>query len=148
MAGKVYTFTMEQPLESYKYLYVPVNELDKILPEVEGYIRRGLGDEITYEQIVQALMDQDITLWIVWKNGIIAVYITRVSEFHGIRYYEVIAMSGKDVLDWLDPALENVEKTARGLGVDRLRFMGRDGWLKMFQKRGFEKTHIVMQKVL
>lgn len=139
---------MVQPLQSYKYLYVPTDELDEVLPEVEGYIKRGLGDEVTYDQIVKGLKVKDITLWIVWKNGIIAVYITRVSEFHEIKYFEVIAMSGKDVLDWLDPALENVEKTARSLGVDRLRFMGRDGWLKMFQKRGFKKTHIVMQKVL
>ena len=60
---------------------------------------------------------------------------------------EITSIGGKHYEKWLH-LLDDVVKWGKDMGCQRVILTGREGWLKVLKGKGFEKTAIVLERVI
>lgn len=99
--------------------------------------------EYTIEMIEAKVISQE---WMIWLSGTgKSAWITEIFENDLGRCLTIPYVGGE-----MDELLENydmIERMARDLGCVKLYLMGRAGWFRVFQDRGFKQEHIIGKRL-
>src|SRR3954447_13482702 len=73
--------------------------------------------------------------------------ITRLLPYPRLTVCELLACVGDDREAW-EPLLEDIERWAKANGAALMQPIARPGWERVLAKRGYRKTHVMLEKVL
>lgn len=121
------------------------NEIDKHWDEIAPHLYRlqrlgHIGVDEMREQLKGALRQ----LWGYHEDGkVIGLTITRMAG----KTCEIVAAVGKQTnAGQIEETYREIERWAKSVGCERIRVIGRRGWLRKFPE--FQQTGIVMEKDL
>jgi hypothetical protein len=81
------------------------------------------------------------------ESPIRVMLLTRLLSYPRLRVCEVLACVGDDRPAW-EPLLDHVEAWARAQGCALMQPIARPGWERVLAKRGYRKTHVMLEKKL
>lgn len=73
--------------------------------------------------------------------------ITRLLPYPRLTACELLACVGDDRAAW-ETLLEDIERWAKASGATLMQPIARPGWERVLTKRGYRKTHVMLEKVL
>ncbi len=92
------------------------------------------------EWVLARLLARDAQLWAIHeKSGPIAAVVTMVQQREDGRHCLLWLIGGSRARDWADDFLARVETWARTLGCVALWGVGRVGWKRIVEPRGFRR---------
>lgn len=137
-----------------KSTIIPVETrlLDYYWPHVVSYIEDALehtDQETSLGSILSDIANQKRQLWIVKHNGeYLAGIITQIEEyFSGLKVGQITFAGGRNHELW-DHFTDIVGKWFKEQDCDKIEIIGRMGWKRLYQKRGFEPKYLIMRKDL
>lgn len=100
------------------------------------------------EKALDSVVEGKTQAWLVMDGETpIAGVLTEIFDTLDAKTLEVLAVGGKDVSKWL-LMLDWVADWGQSQGCKRLVVTGRIGWQRLLQPMGFEKTAVVLERVL
>jgi hypothetical protein len=101
--------------------------------------------------IVRAVTRGEFQLWLGVTereaHPVQVILITRVLNYPRLRACELLACVGDDRESWED-LLDEIERWARDRGCALMQPIARPGWERVLAKRGYRKTHVMLEKPL
>src|SRR5262249_27171526 len=73
--------------------------------------------------------------------------ITRLLPYPRLTVCELLACVGDDREAW-EPLLDDIERWAKAHGAALMQPIARPGWERVLARRGYRKTHVMLEKVL
>jgi hypothetical protein len=119
---------------------VPRQHVDEIWSQVSGYLEGAA--EYTYgrysvEDIYDAIMDYDHTLWISFnEQGIKGAVVTNFIHYPKKKYLCMTFCGGVQLNQWKDPIIKLLQQWAKDNHCDGLEATARLGWTKIFKDDG------------
>jgi hypothetical protein len=127
------------------------DQISEVWPEVCPWIEaaaettRGKWDA---EDIRAGLLTGEDQLWI-WKTDTaFAVGVTRLANYPKQRVCNLRIVTGTSMAEWAQPCIETIEAWARENGCHAMEFQARPGWERFLKGRGYDKTHVYMERAL
>ena len=102
------------------------------------------------EDIKSWLEKGTMQLWVAFDNNdkkIKCVTVTEIRQYPKYKVCDCKITTGTDYKSWVD-FMDNVVNWARSLGCKKMEIFTRPGWEKVLKRKGFEKTHVQLEKVL
>lgn len=75
------------------------------------------------------------------------ILITRLLPYPRLIACELLACVGDDREAW-EPLMDDIEAWAKAAGATLMQPIARPGWERVLAKRGYRKTHVMLEKVL
>ena len=120
---------------------------DKCLPHINSALDYGLG-EYEAEDILIAIEEQRMQLWIVWDKGHIGTVVTQVHTYPNKKILLGLLLAGDRFKDWKHPLDETLTNFAKHEYCNYIEMFGRKGWKKMLEDTNFkEKIHIYTKEI-
>ncbi len=123
----------------------------RVAPLIEKSLDHGNArHEWTIEGIYETLLNQEKSLWIVFKNGeIIAAVITSIihHNFTGNKTACIDFAGGEDFKSW-SMFTDYIEPIYKSLGCGMITIAGRLGWLRLHTDKGYKPIYHVIGKRL
>ena len=113
-------------------------------PLVKDDVNKALDGTLTVDDIYQKLLKHEAQLWVVHDGEIKAIIVSEIVDYPQIRTIRALAMTGKDLEQWLDMMIETISKWGIENGAHIIEAGGRMGWKKVLEKRGFKNPKIYM----
>lgn len=127
------------------------DEIDAVWPEVRPWIERACATnrgKYDAEDIRTGLLAGEDQLWI-WKTTTaFAVGITRLANYPRQRVCTLRIVTGTNAAEWQYEAIETIERWAKANGCHAMELQARPGWARRLRSRGFEMTHLYLEKPL
>lgn len=103
--------------------------------------------------IIKMLVGGDFQLWVLVDDDGApqVVYLGRIVIFPRRRVYEPLAVASTDMPEYLDSWLESfeqIEKWAKDRGCDMVQSLARPGFERSLRKRGYKRSHVLLEKEL
>lgn len=126
-------------------------EIDAVWEEVRPWIdaacKRNRG-KYDANDIKAGLLTGEDQLWI-WKTPTaFAVGITRLANYPKQRVCTIRIVTGTNAAEWQEQAMETIEQWAKASGCQAMELCARPGWARRMRGRGFETTHLYLEKAL
>ena len=139
-------------LEKATIIPVEIGLLDYYWPHVVSYIQDALehtDQEISLESILSDIANQTRQLWIIKHgNEYLAGIITEIEEYDtGLKVGQVTFAGGRDHDLW-DHFTDLVGEWFKEQGCQKIEIIGRLGWKRLYEKRGFKPKYLIMRKDL
>ncbi|MEM5294247.1 hypothetical protein VSR82_07875 [Burkholderia sp. JPY481] len=120
---------------------------EEVRPWIEAACRRNRG-KYDAEDIRAGLLTGEDQLWI-WKSPTaFAVGITRLANYPKQRVCTLRIVTGRNAAEWEGEAMETIERWAKANGCHAMELCARPGWWRRLRTRGFENTHLYLEKSL
>lgn len=100
------------------------------------------------EDIRAGLLSGDDQLWIWRTPTAFAVGVTRISNYPKQRICAIRIVTGSNAAEWQQETLETIERWARAQGCHAMELCARPGWERRLRDRGYDKTHVYLEKAL
>jgi len=143
--------TMLKPIESLstplsvEIIGIPAEQVDDIWEDVKPFIQKGLDygpDKWGIDHVKQTLLDENMQLFIVVYDKILAALVTEVTQFPLEKTLSVMCLGGENVHLWIDKLLKTLEKWADEMNAT-FEVIGRPGWEKIL---GYKRTAVILRK--
>lgn len=130
---------------------IQIKDIEAVWPEVRPWLEDACATsrgKFMVDDIFDGLMAGVDQLWI-WKSPTaFAVGITRLSEYPRQRVCNLRIVTGRNMGEWAQPCIETIEKWAKAQGCSAMEFQARAGWERFLSKRGYDKTHVYLERSL
>lgn len=131
---------------------VPIEQVPSIWPTCGPLLRKAAettGPRFSEMDIFDHIMDGVIALWVVIdEEEIVASLTTRIVAYNKCKALSIDWVGGSRMRDWLNDALDILEKYARDSDCNRLEGYGRKAWGRALSKRGWEPDYIAYKMEL
>jgi hypothetical protein len=101
--------------------------------------------------VARAVAEERFQLWVGSDAAdparVCVMLLTRLMRYPGLLACELLACVGDDRPDW-EHHLETVEAWARAQGCGLMQPIARPGWERVLARRGYRKTHVMLEKKL
>lgn len=130
---------------------IPAHLIDEVWDEVRPWLAdacktsRGKFDE---NDIRIGLLERDDQLWIWRTPTAFAVGVTRLINYPKQRVCQLRIVTGTNMDEWAQPCIEAIERWAKANGCDAMEFQARPGWERFLSCRGYDKTHVYLERAL
>lgn len=97
--------------------------------------------------VLDAIRDGMQMLWVVYneeKAKAQGCLVTEILAYPRAKALSIFLLGGDDFSEII-ALLDELKDYAQGNGCKTIEFYGREGWEKVLEPHGFEKTHIVMR---
>ena len=142
---KVYIILTAQHTQNYNLLRAMPGDGAVVKRFIELAINKS---DMTYNGIIESVKNNELIMLAIVGDEVEGIVLVRDSYFYDVHLLEIVGIGGENMSGWLEQGLSKLHELAKSLNIDKIVFSGRDGWLKKLAEFGYEKTHIVMQKVL
>lgn len=120
---------------------------EEVRPWLEAACETSRG-KFDAEDIRAGLLSGEDQLWI-WKSPTaFAVGITRLSNYPKQRVCNLRIVTGENMAEWAQPCIETIEQWARANGCHAMEFCARGGWERFLTRRGYDRTHVFLERTL
>lgn len=130
---------------------IPYEAVDDMWPVVEPWLVRAahMQDSVyDADDIKEAIHRGDLALWVIFDGPVpVATFTTRVTQTPKVRVMSMDWVGGTRMSEWLDDAMEMIERYARDMGCTRLEGGGRKGWVNALSKHGWKQKVSVMKEL-
>lgn len=130
---------------------VPAEKLEEYWPQVRELIAQSCersGGRYAPVDLMREILGRAAQLWTAERDGKVeAIMLTRLVNYPQARICEAFVCVGAGMEEWL-AYLSTAEQWARENGCKRFVPIARKGWAKVLAARGYELTHVVLEKVL
>lgn len=98
--------------------------------------------------LFEACLKGEQVLWVVADEDkeILTGFVTQLLVYPQYRALAVQFLGGKRMKEWLDPAIETINRYAGDLGCETIEGYGREAWIRWLRPRGFRKAYAVFEK--
>lgn len=114
---------------------------------VRPWIKRAIEAEDiklhNEEDIYTDLMTKDMQLWVMDS----ACVVTQIQVYPRAKICVIVLCGGSGMGGWVD-GIREIEEWAKAEGCDAMKVHGRSGWEKVLNRYGYERSAIVLQKVI
>ena len=119
---------------------------DKFKPLISKALEHA-NSEITLDYVLKCIYNSDMII-IYWTDGEAElIELLEIVVFpSGKRVVNLIATSGEGMLDCIDDMLEKFDDVARMYHCEELYAIGRMGWKKILESKGFEFAHVMLKR--
>lgn len=130
---------------------IPAHLVDDVWDEVRPWLvaackrSRGKFDE---NDIRVGLLERDDQLWIWRTSTAFAVGITRIINYPKQRVCQIRIVTGRNRREWEGECISVIEQWAKAQGCHAMELQARSGWGKVLSRRGYEKTHVYLERPL
>jgi len=111
----------------------PQDELARRWHVIEPLLARATARSRCYEPIdvLRLAMAGQMMIWIVEREGkIVAVLVSKVTQYPRRRILEMLFAGGSRMKEWLPIAIPLFDQCARETGCDSIASVGRKGWAR------------------
>lgn len=127
---------------------VKVDDVDLVWPVVKPMLQRAIeyndGDFDT-NFVLSRLMNSTMQLFVGYnEKEIIYSAVTEILPYQKRKALRIVLMGGKNIDSWVDTKI--FEKFAVSQECDRIEIVGRKGWIKKLETRGYKQTHYIVTK--
>lgn len=132
----------EQPIEHsptispVSYLWVSLEDLDGVWPEVASTIEKSLSyfdGRVCIDDVFKSLKDCKQQLWIACLNGeIVGAAVTEINIFPRKKILTIAYLAGHDFELW-KPGIEVLKDFALHHGCKSIQIHGRKGWVRLLK---------------
>ena len=134
-----------------KAIVVPKEYLNLVWYKVEPLLRMATehsNDRYNTDIILKDLHADLKLLWILLdeEDEIQVALTTSVEDYPGRRAIRVSFAGGKNFLDHTDVMEEVITDFGRSIGCTQFEVLGRWGWKKVLEPKGFKLSYICMDK--
>ena len=117
-----------------------------MLPLIEEIIAASKG-RMTAGDIFRLIAAGKAQLWVAETDRIRAVALTEFIRFPRRQICRVWACVGRGMDEW-HPLIDEIEAWAKAEGCDAMRHEARKGWARVLAPKGYEMTHVILEKEL
>lgn len=132
-----------------RLIYCPPYCLDEDLDRYRERLERAIAfdmDEIDLVEIMQHIRaDHWLLLEIEYRGQDKGLIICERVKVRGGMALSLLSIVGEDLRIWIDDIHVDLQILAESQGCDRIRLVGRMGWLKYLKPRGYESKRIIME---
>lgn len=121
----------------YDVVQIPLRLVADIWGYAYPYIMLGrhANPELTFDDIVEGIIDQSVQLWIVVENRdgkkLKAVFLTSVERDKEDWVLSLFNLGGEDPKSWVSACHQAMHEFAKKEGCARVRLCGRPGWQRI-----------------
>jgi hypothetical protein len=129
---------------------VKVGDIDLVWPVVLPMLQRAIDfndGDFDGNHVFERLMEDTMQLFIGYNtDDIIYAAVTELIPYQHNKALRIVLMGGKQINSWVDT--KTFEKFGRLEGCNRIEIVGRKGWVKKLESRGYRQTHYIVTKEL
>ena len=129
---------------------VKVGDIDLVWPVVLPMLQRAIDlndGDFDGNHVFERLMEDTMQLFIGYNtDDIIYAAVTELIPYQHNKALRIILMGGKQINSWVDTKI--FEKFGKLEGCNRIEIVGRKGWVKKLESRGYKQTHYIVTKEL
>lgn len=134
-----------------KVIRIPAQEAPAIYPSVSHLIQKALDrghGEIGHNGIVVELANDLKQLWLVTDEqySILGACITEHIKYESHRIIRMCLLGGSGLGDWSDSLREAVEQFGKDLGCKGVEVIGRKGWIRHLESKGYKPVYYTLRK--
>lgn len=125
---------------------VPSDSVLDVWHEVRDSINKGLKEgDGNFEEIdiLNGCVSNQMTLW---RHGASAL-VCQIISFPRKRVCHVLVLGGAEMRNWF-PHIDILEAWAKSIGCHRIEELGRRGWTRVLEGKGWEQVNYQMRKIL
>lgn len=126
-------------------------DIDDMWQEIEPFIVKVLNkmeDSTPIESIKNDLLKSARQLWLVKSDEVIkAVVITTIQDYGKQRTGVLSYISGEDIREWIS-GIDAIGDYFKAMKCDKFSIIGRRGWKKFIECRGFKEKKTVFERGL
>lgn len=109
--------------------------LELLAPAIEREAR-NIGPEHVYDDIAAG----NSLAWVVEvEDKLVGSFVTSLVQHPRRRTVSIDYLAGSGLSEWVDEALSAVKISAKQCGAQAIEGNGRDGWIQVARKLGFER---------
>lgn len=129
---------------------VSPSDIGALWETVEPYIETALeasGALTSSTQIQRKLMNGKMQLYVVVREKIIGAFTTEIEQNDKGKVLRSVTVSGESFDDWIADMNDMLKAWANELGIDKIQFIGRIGWIKhkRLKSLGWKPVSVVME---
>ena len=129
---------------------VKVGDIDLVWPVVLPMLQRAIDlndGDFDGNHVFERLMEDTMQLFIGYNtDDIIYAAVTELIPYQHNKALRIVLMGGKQINSWVDTKI--FEKFGKLEGCNRIEIVGRKGWVKKLESRGYKQTHYIVTKEL
>jgi len=129
---------------------VKVEDIDLVWPVVLPMLQRAIDfndGDFDGNHVFERLMEDTMQLFIGYNtDDIIYAAVTELIPYQHNKALRIVLMGGKQINSWVDTKI--FEKFGKLEGCNRIEIVGRKGWVKKLESRGYKQTHYIVTKEL
>lgn len=129
---------------------VKVDDIDLVWPVVLPMLQRAIDlndGDFDGNHVFERLMEDTMQLFIGYNtDDIIYAAVTELIPYQHNKALRIVLMGGKQINRWVDTKI--FEKFGKLEGCNRIEIVGRKGWVKKLESRGYKQTHYIVTKEL
>ena len=127
---------------------VGVNDVDLVWPVVKPMLQRAIDfndGDFDSNFVLSRLLNSTMQLFVGYNpKEIVYAAVTEILPYQKRKALRIVLMGGKDIDSWVDTKI--FERFARSQECDRIEIVGRKGWIKKLETRGYKQTHYIVTK--
>jgi hypothetical protein len=127
---------------------VKVDDVDLVWPVVKPMLQRAIeynDGDFDSNFVLSRLLDSTMQLFVGYNpKEIIYAAVTEILPYQKVKALRIVLMGGKDIDSWVDTTI--FERFARSQNCARIEIVGRKGWIKKLETRGYKQTHYIVTK--
>lgn len=125
-----------------------VAEIHKNQDVIVEYLLKVINKtpEVTLKHVMEAIEKGDSQLWLSYKGKEVLGAVVTKGVTYPARFRLLIHLcGGKDIEEWVDSAISNIEKFAKEKGLDGVEIYGRKGWTKLIPSYSSDIVYMVKE---
>ncbi len=120
-----------------------------LLPHVAEAIARDPYMSISINEVERQLRDGFAQMLVAVDDGdILGASVVQMFKRGDKRILHILTTAGVDLVRWMEPMLEEMERLAAVQGIDAITLSGRPGWTRTLRPFGYRTDHVQMIKEL
>jgi len=131
---------------------IPVGQVAGIIPALLPYLQESqewTKGRATVDDILRFILNGSMHLWVVHKDEVVYGHvITEIKEYPRCKMLTIQYCAMKPwTMDLISEKMHTIaENFARDAGCAGVEFIGRPGWRKVADERGYEVQSVMYQK--
>jgi len=130
---------------------IPPEQVESVWHLVEPWLidsAKSTRGKYTADDIKNGCLSGHAQLWLWHSPTAIGVLVTTIAVYPQNRCCVVKIGTGVGADEWWAPSLERLEEFARFAGCTDMEIICRPGWERRFKAKGYDRTHVYMEKRL
>lgn len=118
-------------------------------PFVAAALARDTVERYRIEDVLRALLNATMQLWISWDDEaqqVEAAVVTEIIQYPRARDLNVFIIGGRNIWRWRKPMLELLRWFARDMGCANIRGAGREGLRYFARHAGFTERGCILER--
>ena len=118
---------------------VPRDHVPAVWADVKDHLEKAAHytfGRYAVEDIYDAIMDYDHTLWIAFDDQVKGAVVTTFMHYPKKKYLNMVFAGGVELVKWKEPMLKILQHWAFDNQCDGIESTGRPGWAKIFANDG------------